>query len=436
MKTIRKNNKYGRQIIAFLLLTGFALINAYTVITKLFAVSYLQGILYLGGMAAITSLFTLCLILYKRYREEEILYLMYSDIYLLIKLPLIVLAIISGSFMPVCAILLYEQWNLKPTIVGKWMDYILPQKEDRREEDIDLLVYYSIYPLVLLLLPLTTETISFKIKTIIGKHYMLEPITTLKSLPYWLSSLALLMLGAYISSGSIRPLFTLQEKSDRGNKSYFSNPLKNFSWVLISFLIASPTIFLPIYIFGWQICLITLCELFSSSNYILYALSQCLFYSIQPLVEEMVFRALFFHYCASIDLCQKDYTKMSLIEKLLYSLLNGAVFAFVHQNVRRYRQLKNFVPLFLFGVLTSMLTFINGRIDLATFEHSFHNIACSLCPEFLSLWFMEGLELSRFVTPITSSAAKYSIVKKLGSIFASKEVGSTEIRFKKKLLNY
>lgn len=420
---MNKEFEFLPKFLSFTVLVALSLYNAYEVIQKLFPNAITAGLYYIGTMAVAALIPVLLFTLYKHYHEEGKIYLSRYDLYRISKFVLLALSVISGNMIPVVAVLLIEHMDkiIPESIIGQYTSKLSEVLDNDDIEDRSVfksfIIYFGVIPITIIITTASVLGLNDLLRVEIkkatsGKSFL----TALRQLPYWYSSLGLLLAGAYLVSGSIKGLFTLPTKSE--NKSKYSNLYRNLLWMAIAFTLASPTLLYPIAIYGWYPCALFVYESFTSLQGLLFILTQLSLYFIQPMVEEIVFRALLFRYFVFEGLCKKDYKEMNLKEKILYALYNGVIFALVHQNVRGYTSIYFFIPLFTAGVLASMLTFLSGRIDLATYEHTFHNLSCTFSKHFIQYWYRTNRELVRVViAPLCSATTKLSVVTGLESLY-------------------
>lgn len=439
MINVNNKNITGRQITTFLFLALSSITNLIIMIMILFPHSFGMGALFFASIGFSAALITGALIMYNKEVENklDLSQLNASDYYTMFKLGWIAVALSSSNFMTVVGMLFYEklphaaegspyrkhndeieyrynqkeleyntliensQYNITKfwyAIVKRWYYIVKVSYYVKQPFAINACLGLANLCMMLLIIMLVQFSVNAPIL-----------IKVLSSLPIWLGYYALLRYGTYLVGGSVSSLFHLPTKTATKREDKYGNHARNFKWMLIAFLIASPTIIIGILFPGYLPTFLDLSYL-SQMQYVVYCIANAILYSVQPMIEEIVFRVCFYRYCVLEKLCPEDYKDMSLTQKILYSFLNGSLFAFAHQMVRGYTALISFIPLMAAGFVFSMLTFLNGSIDFATFTHAFHNFSISIFPGFLGLWFEAGYEFTQYITPIISESIKYATV--------------------------
>lgn len=419
----RENKDINSREITTLLLLGILSIPVMMgFISVIFPTSLLMGLLHYLSMALVVATFTGALILYNKSIENkwDITSLTASDYYTIFKFSFIGFSLSSNSFICVAALLFYEKlpYAEEGSSYRTYNDDI-----ENCQYYITKLWYYIKQPLAILSYISMVELIAISPAMLILLSDWKIPmyLSPIFDIVLWSGYYYALRYSAELVGGSWKSLFYLPTKDVSAEGHPYGSHTRNFKWMLIAFLIASPTIILNVLFPGFLFVMIDLSCL-SHVQYVVYSILHVLYFSIQPMVEEIIFRVLFYRYCVLEKLCPEDYKEMDLTQQVLYSLLNSSLFAFMHQIVRCYNTVSSFIPLMCMGFLSSMLTFLNGNINLTTFNHAFHNISCTLFPGFLGFWYKAGYEFTRYMTPFLSESLKYATVVTLEDDFCNSEI--------------
>lgn len=409
---IRRENKdtIGRQVSTFFLWLGIPVISD---IMLLSLGSFVMGLLYFK-IAVVIALLTGMLILSNKEGKDKwnLKSLDSNDFYSIFKIVLISLSLTRTPFCSVVIALFYEKL-LYAEVGSPYYEY--NKDIENSQYYITKLWYYIKQPIAIfsytyLILIFYSFPLILKLYRIILPAYLDMLIETLM----YIGIFHLIYDGAKLVGGSWKSLFYLPTKKQLslGKEHPYGSYARNFKWMLIAFLIASPTILISALFPGYLFSLIDLAA-FSQMEYVIYSLSCVLLNSVQSTVEEIVFTGLFYRYGVLENLCPEDYKDMDSTQQIIYSFLKGAVFAFSHQQITGYTSLISFIPLMGMGCLCSMLAFLNGSIELAIYSHTFHNISCSLCPGFANFWCKSGYEFAECITPFFSESLKYVTVVSL-----------------------
>lgn len=373
------------QLASFFLLLTIAIPNAHCAISLFFPDGFYLGFLYFSGIGIIVSLLAAIVIYFKK---EDFSFTT-KEKYQILKFGLIGIAASVGGYLPVASVLFYERL----VFVTQGSQFRNPLKQPVSK-------FFTFSKPFLVVFPMILAVIFF-----ILQPYNFLPI----HIP--LASLTLIVLASYQVGGGLLSLIALpgRENYDPSETDPFSSSLRNFKWMLIAFLITSPTVFFPILFPELITGLLLITDALTQFQYAFYAFSSVLIFMVKPVLDAVVFGVLFYRYCVFEDLCPEDYRQMSWNEQVRYAFLNAAIYAFTYQ-LSYEISFVSFLPLFCFGVSNVMLSFLSGRIDLSIYSQILHNLSSIVFPSFCYFWFQRGYEFTRYLTPITSNFLKYAFV--------------------------
>lgn len=217
----------------------------------------------------------------------------------------------------------------------------------------------------------------------------------------WLMHLFLIIGFSYMHGHTLNELFYVGEsKTDKKTSTSIYNEAKD---ILKAFILSSPSVLYFIYIiflYGFSIWLQSW-----STGYCVFAFSQMVYFSVQPLVEELYTRSLGIYYMVSEGYLSNKIDERSLINIILCSLLNGWLFAVMHQSAYIPLTLYGFVSLAAAGMSYCAIVLFQGNISAPVLFHALHNysIACIAYSLEIGIYFEKCINIEHASSVIAGS---------------------------------
>jgi len=313
--------------------------------------------------------------------EEYTLSIFWSDLLEAIKVAMISIVLSTGmtGILIISLLLLLEKFdktklgNIVAELSDKWQYFIV------FTQYISIPFIYFLYEAI----------VDISITTIFALLLYLEPIfgevilalSPLIQLGVWGPVLLLIIGLAYIHGYSLRDLWFVGNESNDDEPLFsmdkFKSLMKCYFISTPSFILSSLALILYLYYSGVAAPIV----LWLSSwtlEYGLFVVANILLYTIQPLVEELIYRSLGIYYMISAEYIPKDSSERTFTGIILVACLNGWLFAVAHQHVYAFIAIPGFLSLFAGGAAYTVMVLVKGDVSIPSFFHTVHNFSIAV----------------------------------------------------------
>lgn len=177
------------------------------------------------------------------------------------------------------------------------------------------------------------------------------------------------------------PYYKENKPSSEKSKDMTSS-LQWFTCMLIAFLISAPSLT----IVPWYMGQLPSLAFFTDYYFFRHCISSLILYSIQPLVEEILFRSFALKLLEKYGFFHPE--NDDIYEKVLVSLLLGWLFTVAHIFPQGTITVDSLMLRLIMGTGMCLQTILTGDIVTSTFFHACHNFCCDTQSYFC--WFFRG----------------------------------------------